>query len=203
MYKEANSIKVILLGEAGTRKTNLIRVCCDLPFEEFSQTSISSSFSEKKIKINETEYSLKLWDTAGQEKFRALNSIFIKESQICIFVYDVTRRDSFQQIEFWVKLVKEKLGENALLGVAGNKSDLFNDIKVPEEEGEKYAKEIGALFAITSAKADPKGFVNFVTELLQKYLETNKFDEWEIYNAKKKAISIEPVAPKKEKKSCC
>ena len=203
MYKEANSIKVILLGESGTGKTNLIRVCCDLPFEEFTQSSISSSFSEKKIKIKDIEYNLKLWDTAGQEKFRALNSIFIKDSQICILVYDVTRRESFQEIGFWVQMAKEKLGQNALLGVAGNKSDLFNDIKVPEEEGEKYAKEIGALFTITSAKADPQGFVNFVTELVQKFLENNKFNEWEFYNEKKKTITINSVVPKKEKKSCC
>ena len=205
MYKASNTIKIILLGEAGVGKTNLINVCCDLKFEENSQSSMTSSFLEKKVTIKETEFNLRIWDTAGQERFRCLNSLFINDSQICIFVYDVTRRDTFKEIEYWVKTVEEKLGKKPIFGLAGNKSDLYDETQVSQEDGENYAKEIGASFALTSAKVNKAGFVVFVNELVQKFLESNKFNEWEFVSDKKQKenIEINTKNGEKEKKSCC
>ena len=179
MFNEANSIKIILLGEAGTGKTNLINVCCNLKFNPDTISSSTASFLEKKIEINNVKYSLKLWDTAGQEIYRSLNTIFIKDSKICILVYDITNRKSFEELDYWKNTVESILGNKTVLAVVGNKIDLYKEEKITEEEGEKYAKNIEAFFKITSAKNDGEGFANFVNELVEKYLQKNKFNEWE------------------------
>ena len=203
MYKEDNSIKIILLGEAGCGKTNLINVCCGLEFDENSASNITASFSEKKITIKNIEYNLKLWDTAGQEKFRSLNSLFIKDSQICILVYDITDKGSFKELDYWLKTVEEKLGKKPLLAVVGNKLDLFESEEVTEEEGENYSNKIGAFFQRTSAKENRTGFSNFINKLVQEFLEKNKFNEWEFISRDKdkNRVTINKNEQLKKKKS--
>ena len=205
MYQEDNSIKIILLGEAGCGKTNLINVCCDLEFDEESISNITASFSEKKIKIKNTEYNLKLWDTVGQEKFRSLNSLFIKDSHICILVYDITQKKSFDELDFWLKTVEEKLGKKPLIAVVGNKMDLYDNEEVSEEEGKNYAKKINAPFLLTSAKTDKNGFDKFVNKLVQQFLEKNKFNEWEFCSLYTGTIKINTKdhAKKKKKSNLC
>ena len=141
---ESKEIKIILLGESGTGKSNLVNICCNLTFNKNSASNISSTILEKKIKISNISYILKFWDTAGQEKFRSLNNIFIKDSKICIFVYDVTREETFKALEYWIKSVQEILGNEMILGLVANKIDL--EQKVSKEKGEKLAEDIGAFF---------------------------------------------------------
>jgi small GTP-binding protein len=153
MYNESNTIKVILLGEAGTGKTNLINACCNVQFNPNSSSNLTASFSEKKIEINKTQYNLKIWDTAGQEKFRALTQLFYKESSAAILVYDITRKDSFEQIkEYWFNQVKEKSPNNVIIALAANKIDLFENEEVEEKIARDFANEIGAIFMMPSAK---------------------------------------------------
>ena len=77
---DERSIKVVLLGEAGVGKTNLIRVAMGKPFEKEENSTISSTFFENEVVLNNKKYSYCLWDTAGQEIYRSLNKIFMKES---------------------------------------------------------------------------------------------------------------------------
>ena len=182
MSEDENSIKIILVGDTGTGKSNLINVCCNLQFNPNSPSNISCSSLEKKIIINNIEYNIKLWDTAGQEKFRSLNNLFIKEAKICIFVYDYTDRKTFEDLEFWVKTVDELLGKDPILGVVANKSDLILKEKVKENEGKEYAEKIGASFYKTSAKEDKDGFSNFINKLVEEYLTKNNLIGWEFYS---------------------
>jgi len=182
MSEDEISIKIILVGETGTGKSNLINVCCNLQFNPNSPSNISCSSLEKKIIINNIQYTIKLWDTAGQEKFRSLNNLFIKDSKICIFVYDNTNRKTFEDLDFWVKTVDELLGKEPILGVVANKTDLVSKQKVEENEGKEYAKKIGALFYKTSAKEDKDGFSNFINQLVEEYLTRNKLIGWEFYS---------------------
>jgi small GTP-binding protein len=105
MYDDENGIKIILLGETGTGKSNLINICCNLSFDPNTPSNITSSILEKTINLGKIQYNIKLWDTAGQEKFRSLNNLFIKDSKICIFVYDINNRITFEELDFWVKTV--------------------------------------------------------------------------------------------------
>ena len=182
MSEDENSIKIILVGDTGTGKSNLINVCCNLQFNPNSPSNISCSSLEKKITINNIQYIIKLWDTAGQEKFRSLNNLFIKEAKICIFVYDYTDRKTFEDLGFWVETVDELLGKEPILGVVANKSDLILKEKVKESEGKEYAEKIGASFYKTSAKEDKDGFSNFINKLVEEYLTKNNLIGWEFYS---------------------
>ena len=163
-------IKVILVGEAGTGKTSLINVAMGMKFIEGVEASSSSaSFVSKKCKIGDNSYTLNLWDTIGQEKYRSLTKIFIKDSKIVIFVYDITRMESFQALDYWYTTIKEVLGDTAVLGIAGNKHDLFTKEQVNEEIAKKFAEERSIEFRLTSAK-NQTSFNTLLDDLLKKYI---------------------------------
>ena len=167
---EDQEIKVILVGESGTGKTSLINIAMGMKFQEGLELSTSaSSFVTKIIKIGGKSYTINLWDTIGQEKFRSLTKIFIKDSRIVIFVYDITRLETFNELNFWFKTIKDVLGDSPVLGIAGNKHDLFMKEKVSEEKAEKFAEEKGVPFKLTSAK-NPLSFNSFLEDLLKKYI---------------------------------
>ena len=124
---EIKEIKTILVGMTGTGKTNIINALTGKKFEENKFSTTTSSFIDKTITLKNKKYNLEIWDTAGQEKYRSLTKIFINDSKIVIFVYDITTRSSFDEIDFWVRSVKEILGNNPVFGLAGNKKDLFQN----------------------------------------------------------------------------
>ena len=192
-----NGIKVILVGESGTGKTNLITVAAGFKFNSNSFTTTSCSYVQKTFQKNNIEYKINLWDTIGQERYRSLTKIFLKDSKIVIFVYDITNRVSFDSLQFWKKIIDDVLGSTPILGVVGNKKDLYFDEKVKEEEAEKYANSIGAKFLVTSAKDDPKSFSNFVEQLTEEYIGLNKDN-----NERIESIMINRN-PKKNREGCC
>ena len=198
MLDEENGFKIILLGESGTGKSNLINICCNLEFNPNTPSNITSSIVEKPIILGNLKYTIKLWDTAGQEKFRSLNNLFIKDSKICIFVYDITNRESFNQLEFWVKKVNEILGKEPILAVVANKNDLIPE-QIKKKEGEEYAKSIGAFFLQTSAKNDKEGFSNFINDLVKEYLFKNNLNGWEIISKENEIFSLENKSYKPDK----
>ena len=168
---EDRGIKVILLGESGVGKTNLIRVSMGKPFDPNENSTISSSYFENEIKINDQNYLYCLWDTAGQEVYRSLNKIFIKESKIIIIVFAINSRQSFQQIDFWLDYTKEILGdEDYILGLVANKSDLYEEQQIKDDEINKKAEALNIKFKITSAATDILGFKEFLNELLKEYI---------------------------------
>ena len=190
-----NSIRIVLLGETGGGKTNLINAYFDLGFNSNSSSTVSAESCEGVIEINNKKYPICIWDTAGQEKYRSITKIFIKGAKIVIFVYDITEEDSFKNLNFWVDSVEEVLGKDIILGLVGNKIDLFVNQIVKTEEGKKYADEIGALFYETSAKEDQAGFKKFVKQLVENYLQGKVIENDEINLNLKKT--------KKNEKKCC
>ena len=175
--EDDEKIKIILIGESGVGKTNLINVSAGKGFNPNEQATLQSSYQLKKLEINGIIFNLSIWDTIGQERLRSLTKIFFKNSKIAILVYDITNRASFEELNYWEKTIKEMTDENIVLGVAGNKKDLYIKEIVSEEEGENYAKSINAKFKLTSAKSDIQGFEEFLKELLIDY--TNKNEEIE------------------------
>ena len=192
---DPEAIKIILIGDSGTGKTNLITVAAGYEFNSNSLTTRACSYIQKKYKINNAEYKVNVWDTIGQEKYRALTKIFVKESKIVIFVYDITNRNSFDSLPFWKKIVDELLTDTPILGVVGNKMDLYVDEQIKSDEVEKYANEIGAKLLLTSAKTDSTSFSNFLQELLNDYLIKGSKERIKSFSLNKK--------PTKKKKNCC
>ena len=174
---EENTIKVILIGRSGTGKTNIIKAATSNTFEKENESTLSSSFIAKNITIDKKTYHVELWDTAGQEKYRSLTKMFIVFSKIVIFVYDITQRKSFEELDFWIDTVKEILGEQPVYALFGNKKDLFLNEEIEEEEGRKKAEEIGAIFRLTSAKDEPENINQYLEELVEVYTNKNYMDD--------------------------
>ena len=112
-------------------------------------------------------------DTAWQEQYKALTKIFINDSKIVIFVYDITTQESFEEVNYWVTTVKEILGESPVYGLVGNKKDLYMKEEIDEDTGRNKADEIGALFKLTSAKTERGAINDYLVELLEEYLRRN------------------------------
>lgn len=96
---------------------------------------------------------LQLWDTAGQERFRSLIPSYIRDSSVAVVVYDITNRTSFMNTSKWVDDVRGERGNDVIIVLVGNKTDLNDKRQVTTEEGEKKAKEFKVMFIETSAKA--------------------------------------------------
>ena len=149
--EEDEEIKVILVGEMATGKTSLINTAVGLAFQEKINSTTTNAIMNKTLEIDGKPYAINLWDTIGQEKYRALTKIFIKDAKIIIFVYDITNMKSFKELKFWFQFTKEVINQDTVVAIVGNKSDLFLQEEVKEEEGIKLAKEYGYEFALTTA----------------------------------------------------
>ena len=161
-----NEIKAILLGNAGVGKTNLINRAIGLKFDENYNSTSSGIFRTKKIEIGNKSYTVNLWDTAGQEIYKSITKIFVKRSKIVIFVYDITDKKSFDDLEGWIKMCKDLLDNDYICGIAGNKMDLYSIEQVTENEARKFAENQKMKFQLVSAKENPESFDNFLKELI-------------------------------------
>ena len=173
--KDNITCKVVLVGESGVGKTCIIQRYVNNNYNENTESTSTSTYTYKSIdykKLNKS-ISFDIWDTAGQELYRALAKNFYLNASIGILVYDIRRKASFEAIkDYWHEQLKEFGEENMVFGVAGNKCDLFQEEEVSEEEGKKFAKSIGAIFHLTSCK-ESIGIDELFEECGKKYLEVN------------------------------
>ena len=168
---EPPSIKVTLLGNPGVGKTCIISRYVDNIFNENNASTIGANYVEKEIKRNNKVYQLDIWDTAGQEKFHSLGKHFYKDSYVVIFVYDITNQESLDALKsIWYPDL-QKYGEKySVLAVVGSKCDLYeSDELANEEQAKAFAKEINALFMLTSAKSGD-GINKLFDDLTDKFL---------------------------------
>ena len=195
--------KVVLLGDSGVGKTCIISRYISGSFDENSATTNGASYCSKNVPYDQLGKNLLLdiWDTAGQEKYKALTKFFYKDAAVCILVYDITREESFNNLKnFWYQQLRENSDKNIVIGVAGNKCDLYENEAVKESDARQWAEEIGAVFELTSAQNNTG-----INELFQgvgyKYLDPNfkpvKEDE---NNKKDDKIVLNNKDFKKEKK---
>ena len=145
-FEEEINIKLILLGESAVGKTSIINRYVEDSFSNDIISSSSMTYSRKRLTINKQNIILNIWDTVGQEKFKSLSKLFFNDTKIVVLVYSITEKDTFIKLDYWLKTFQETIGDDVVLGVAGNKSDLFFQQTVSEEEGAKYAEKIGAIF---------------------------------------------------------
>ena len=144
--------KVILVGDSGVGKTCIINKYLN-QYNLDVKTTINTSFYTKIEIIDNYKIIFQIWDTVGQEKYRSLNSLFFKDAHICILVYDITKEESYNNIkDYWYESVITNGSEGIILGIAGNKSDLYEYEKVDKNEVKEFSKEINSVLRFTSAK---------------------------------------------------
>ena len=199
LKEEIVELKVILLGDVGVGKTNIIRRYLSGEFNPSLNPTVGSSYGEKRIKKEGITYLLKVWDTVGQEKYNSITKLFVQGSHIIILVYSIDNLHSFQKLDFWHNFIKNTLKDDTyILAVIGNKRDLYENELVTEEEGKKYAEKMNANYALLSAKTDRQNIINFFDILLNEYI--NKFGK-----NTNLSISLERKSERStiNKKRCC
>ena len=174
--KDNITCKVVLVGDSGVGKTCIIQRYVNNNYNENTESTSASTYTYKVLDYKQFNKSISfdIWDTAGQELYRALARNFYLNASIGILVYDVRRKESFESIkDYWYEQLKLSGEDNMIFGVAGNKCDLFQEEKVSEQEGKKFAESIGAVFHLTSCK-ESIGIDELFEECGKKYLEVNQ-----------------------------
>jgi Ras-related protein Rab-22 len=113
--KEAMQCKVVLIGESGVGKTSIINRYISNTFSQVLTATPGASFTTKTVFLKDYNQSIKfeIWDTAGQEKYRALAKVFYKNAAVCILVYDITRKSSFEELKnYWINEIKANDSQN-------------------------------------------------------------------------------------------
>ena len=187
---EDESIKIILVGDSGVGKTSIINRFALDEFDEDYYPTIASNFTEVKLVINNKNFILNIWDTAGQEKYRSVNKLFVKGSKIVILVYDISSKKSFEELNYWFNFIKIELGTYYYMGLIGNKLDKITEEEVSIEEGQKLAESCGAYFSLLSAKDDKEGVDNYFKELVKKYLKSYVYEYVLIDEKNKKSVFL-------------
>mmetsp|Transcript_15401 Transcript_15401/g.22881 ORF Transcript_15401/g.22881 Transcript_15401/m.22881 type:complete len:210 (-) Transcript_15401:178-807(-) len=143
-------LKVVLLGNSGVGKSNLIARFHSNEFSNEFMSTIGVEFVTKKVTVDGETVRLQIWDTAGQERYASMMKTYYRRAKGAILVYDVTSQPSFDSLEIWRKNLEANADPNCIAIVAGNKCDIEG--AVDSKEAEAYSAEKGMGFMLTSAK---------------------------------------------------
>ena len=194
--------KIVLIGDSGVGKTCIISRFVSGDFNKNTNSTDGASYATKKLVLPKlkTSINLDIWDTAGQERYKSLTKFFYKDAAMIIMVYDVTLKTSFDNLkEYWYREVQELSEKNFVLGIAGNKSDLYEREQVSEKEAREYAKSINAVFGLTSAQNNT-GIDQLFEDIGMKFLEPNFQEKIEENNKGKNMETSIKLNKKKIKK---
>ena len=170
--------KTIIVGDSGVGKTSIISRYLK-KYNEKEKSTIGASFTNKLETIDGKVILFEIWDTAGQERYRSINNIFYQDAYICLLVYDITKKESFENIkEYWYKSVLEESNEKTIFHVVGNKIDLLKDETVDRKEVKDYCDNIGADLSFISAKDENENYIDILFQRLgEKFINSDIYKE--------------------------
>ena len=204
--------KIILIGDSGSGKTNILSRYLNNIFDNESKPTIGVEFGNKTFLINEDTVSAQIWDTAGQERCDSVTSAYYKGAVGALVTYDITRKKSFNNVEKWITDLKSKADEKIRIILVGNKCDLDSKREVTKEEGDQKAKDLGVGFIETSAMNGNNIEAAFDKLVNEVYKECHQeFDSFADVNVD---VDVEEVVRRKtltnktnntnnQKKKCC
>ena len=209
MTDDIQKYKIIFLGDQGVGKSSILNRFAQDKFEAEYQATIGLDFHSKNATINGANVRLLLYDTAGQEKFKSLIPMYIRDANIIIVVYDITVKESFTNTSHWVNETKDLKKEDAIFVLVANKIDLEDKRQVSVKEAEEFAKQNDFLFFEVSAKTGTNVhelFNNNIFPAMAKKFKIEGDEEGgEVKNEEdnKGKVKLGEEKVKKEKKGCC
>ena len=170
--------KYIIIGDAAVGKSNLLLRYTHGQFKPEYQLTIGVEFGAKNIPINNKTYRIQIWDTAGQENFRSITRAYYKNSACALVVYDISNRESFDNINTWIEDCKSQSPQTIFMVLVGNKNDLEDKRAVTIEEGKELAEKNKMMFFETSAKTGTNVDEIFLrsAETIAKKIDENYYD---------------------------
>ncbi|KAF8086154.1 hypothetical protein N665_0633s0006 [Sinapis alba] len=143
--------KVVLIGDSGVGKSNLLSRFTRNEFSLDSKSTIGVEFATRTIHVDDKIVKAQIWDTAGQERYRAITSAYYRGAVGALLVYDVTRHVTFENVERWLKELRDHTDANIVIMLVGNKADLRHLRAVSEEDATAFAEREKTFFMETSA----------------------------------------------------
>ena len=200
-------VKIILIGDSGVGKTNIMSKFLKNQFMEESKATIGVEFGSKLFNHEGHKIKAQIWDTAGQEKYKAITGAYYKGSKGALVVYDITQKKSFENIEKWVNDLKVAGDPKITIILIGNKSDLEDKRQVLKDQGEEKARSFGCAFLETSAYSGDnieKAFNLMIKEIYEKF-SSDSTGEGELdQGSKGEDLKLDKTDDKNiKKKSCC
>ena len=144
-------LKIVVLGDSTVGKTSIINAYLNMEFNQGMLSNICSEKFTKKMKMDDgNEMKMLIWDTAGQERFRSITTSTIKNAQGIVLVFDLTQKDTFDNLGRWIEEIKNNSNKTTVL--LGNKCDLLDNIVVTDNEAKNFAYSNQMEYYSTSAK---------------------------------------------------
>ena len=197
---KSDFINIITLGESSVGKSSIINRYVENNFDYNFVSTLGVDFRKKNININGEDIRLKIWDTAGQEKFRSIQKQYYRNSDGILLVFDVTKFDTFNVLEEWINSIKNQTSNDIIVVLVGNKIDLNNKV-ISDDEIKNFANDNKFKYFLTSAATGKN--INEVFDYIVK----------EIYNIKSKKKkndgnnnnnkNLKKNYIKSNKKACC
>lgn len=185
------ALKTVLVGSMAVGKTALFDRLRDSRFEGVYHCTIGSDYFDRDIKIGDQLVKLQIWDTAGMDRFRALGPVYYRDASAAVFVFDVTRDDTFTDLEEWVASFEATVGCPFFGVVVGNKIDLLSD-ETTTARMKAWAHSKGFAFALTSAKTGEN-----VEEMF------SRVAEGALEAVRRRPGEINAIAQSEASSSCC
>ncbi|CAL9052061.1 ras-related protein RABA1f-like [Musa acuminata AAA Group] len=157
--------KVVLIGDSGVGKSNLLSRFTRDEFSLESKSTIGVEFATRSIRVEDKVIKAQIWDTAGQERYRAITSAYYRGAVGALVVYDITRHVTFENIERWLKELRDHTDSNIVIMLVGNKADLRHLRAVNTEDAKDFSEKENAFFMETSA-LESMNVENAFTEVL-------------------------------------
>merc|ERR1711977_96966 len=160
--------KVVLIGDSGVGKSNLLSRFTRNEFNLDSKSTIGVEFATRSIQVDNKTIKAQIWDTAGQERYRAITSAYYRGAVGALLVYDISKHQTYENVTRWLKELRDHADSNIVIMLVGNKSDLRHLRAVPTEEAKQFASENNLSFIETSALDASNvelAFQNILTEI--------------------------------------
>ncbi|KAK3684285.1 ras GTPase [Podospora appendiculata] len=162
--------KVVLIGDSGVGKSNLLSRFTRNEFNLDSKSTIGVEFATRSIQVDSKTIKAQIWDTAGQERYRAITSAYYRGAVGALLVYDITKSQTYENVTRWLKELRDHADVNIVIMLVGNKSDLRHLRGVTTDDAKKFASENGLSFIETSALDATNvelAFQNILTEIFR------------------------------------
>ncbi|XP_054848165.1 ras-related protein Rab-11A-like isoform X1 [Eublepharis macularius] len=143
--------KIVLIGDSGVGKSNLLSRFTRNEFNLESKSTIGVEFATRSIQVDNKTVKAQIWDTAGQERYRAITSAYYRGAVGALLVYDIAKYLTYENAERWLKELQDHADTNIVIMLVGNKSDLRHLRAVPTDEAKSFAEKNGLSFIETSA----------------------------------------------------
>ncbi|NXS60685.1 RB11A protein, partial [Brachypteracias leptosomus] len=200
---------VVLIGDSGVGKSNLLSRFTRNEFNLESKSTIGVEFATRSIQVDGKTIKAQIWDTAGQERYRAITSAYYRGAVGALLVYDIAKHLTYENVERWLKELRDHADSNIVIMLVGNKSDLRHLRAVPTDEARAFAEKNGLSFIETSALDSTNveaAFQTILTEIYrivsQKQMSDRRENDMSPSN-NVVPIHVPPTTENKPKMQCC